>query len=559
MRRAAALLAAAALSGTLGACATAPTASAPQASRPLAPGAPLAEEQIAEVLRATDGDASLVYREAGWRPIWIRAGRASVQARGVALELGKAEAAGLRAADYDGAGFARRLDAVSAKTPPTDVAKLDAAFTAAVLRYVSDLHLGRANPNRGRVEIGTGETKQELAPFVLGLSATKDVPAEMARAEPPFPRYALLKRELPRHRALAANAELVPPPDLTGLRPGGRHPGVPALRRWLEGLGFATPSDPVTARSDAYERALVDAVKSFQERHGLHADGVVGKGTAAALRVPMAARVRQIELALERWRWLPHAFPRAPIVVNIPEFRLYAMQGSGERPSADGALTMRVIVGEAGETETPEFSGEMEYVVFRPYWNVPYSIVLQEMIPKLRSDPGYLGRERLEIVSASGGVSHAVTSSALAGLSTGALGIRQRPGDHNSLGLVKFIFPNEENVYLHGTPARGLFARQRRDFSHGCIRVEDPVALAEHVLRDVPGWTRERIESAMHRGGTSQVDLAEPIPVYVTYFTAVARPGGVDFFEDLYGRDAALEAELATRTGAGSAAASQVR
>jgi murein L,D-transpeptidase YcbB/YkuD len=205
---------------------------------------------------------------------------------------------------------------------------------------------------------------------------------------------------------------------------------------------------------------------------------------------------------------------------------------------------MKVIVGKAVETETPSISGEMESLVFRPAWNVPYSIVRKEMLAKIRSNPGYLVKERLDIVGG-GAPTQAVTKATLAGLASGALGLRQRPGPENSLGLLKFIFPNDEDIYLHATPARSLFARPRRDFSHGCIRVEDPVALAEFALRDQPTWTRPRILASMTAGSTSQVDVLEPIPVYVEYLTAVAQPGGeVRFFEDLYGRDAELEKQL---------------
>lgn len=362
---------------------------------------------------------------------------------------------------------------------------------------------------------------------------------------PRYERHLLLEKTLVRYRALAANPALTPPPDLAGLRPGTRNPFMPALRRWLEALGDAAPANAVPARSDVYDGALVLAVKHFQTRHGLAADGVIGKGTAQALLVPLRQRVRQIELTLERWRLLPAPGPRPAILVNVPEFRLYALRGEADQRAKNDDLDMKVIVGKAFETETPGLSGEMEYLVFRPSWNVPYSIVRKEMLAKIRSNPGYLVKERLDIVNGAA-PTQAVTKATLAGLASGALGLRQRPGPENSLGLLKFVFPNDEDIYLHGTPAKNLFTRQRRDFSHGCIRVEDPVALAEFVLRDQPAWTRTRILAAMGAGSTSQVDVLEPISVYVEYMTAVAQPGGdVHFFEDLYGHDAELEKQLA--------------
>jgi murein L,D-transpeptidase YcbB/YkuD len=485
-----------------------------------------------------------LYEQNGWRLLWTSDDRPTVQARAVVAQLAKADEAGLRADDYDAAKLAARLGAVTAKTRPAELAQLDAALSVSLMRDISDLHIGRVNPEKAGFQLDVGPKKYDLPQLVTEIAQAKDAPAILARVEPPFERYTQLERALSRYRTLAADPKLQPPPDLTGLKPGGRNLGVPALRRWLVALGDIPHVNGAGANGDLYTGEVVEGVKRFQERHGLTDDGVIGKATAQALQVPLRQRVRQIELSLERWRWLPESFAHPPLVVNIPEFRLHALNTDDGRVTASDALTMKVIVGKAMQTETPVFSGDMEYVVFRPYWNVPYSIVTKEMLPKLRKDPGYLARERLEVVRSGGGPAPA--GGALAGLASGALGLRQRPGPDNSLGLVKFIFPNDESVYLHGTPAKHLFAKQRRDFSHGCIRVEDPVALAEYVLRGQPGWTRERILDAMTTGGTSTVTLAEPIPVYVVYVTAAAQPGGeVGFFEDLYGHDAELERILA--------------
>ena len=551
------------LAGVALACAGGPVPT-PSSTAPVPgpPAGPSADERVADVLHAVAaagrlesarwpdfsdhrGQLEALYDAHGWRLLWTAGGRPTKQAREILGQLAKAADAGLRPEDYDAASLVKRFDAASTKTSPADLARLDAALSVALMRNVSDLQVGRVNPRRADFELDVGPKKYDLAQLVGELARSNEVASTLARVEPPFSRYTLLKQALSRYRAIAADAKLAPPLPLPKLRPGERDPGVPALRRWLVALGDAPAPDPLAARSDVYSSDLVAAVKRFQERHGFTPDGVIGVATAKALSVPAAQRVEQIELVLERWRWLPASFTRPPIVVNVPEFRLYALEGTGDRVTAEGALTLRVIVGKALETETPALESEMEYVVFRPYWNVPYSIVKHEMIEKLRKDRGYLARENLEIVSNSG-ARQGLSASALAGLATGSLGLRQRPGPQNSLGLLKFVFPNEENVYLHGTPAKSLFARQRRDFSHGCIRVEDPVALAEYVLKDVPGWTRERIERAMQAGTTSQVDLASPIPVYVVYMTATAKPGGeVGFFEDLYGHDAELARILA--------------
>jgi murein L,D-transpeptidase YcbB/YkuD len=550
------------LAGLTLACASGQPLPLRQTARAAADPGSMAAEQSADMLRSVVAASRLaelrwpdfsdyhahvqaLYEAQGWKLLWTKDGKPTRQARDVIGQLAKAAEAGLRPEDYDAAALSKRLDAVSGKTSPAELAKLDVALSVALMRNISDLHIGRVNPERAGFQLDVGPKKYDLPLLVGELAVSSEVLPTLARVEPQFSRYVQLKQALPRYRALAADPKLMAPPELPKLRPGDRNPGVPALRRWLVALGDLPAQDPVSARSEVYSGELAAAVKRFQERHGFTPDGVIGAATAKALHVSAAERVRQIELALERWRWLPDSFPHPPIVVNIPEFRLYGLQGTGDRITAEGALTMRVIVGKALETQTPVFSSDMEYVIFRPYWSVPYSIVKKEMIDKIRKDPGYLGRENLEIVNNANAVRY-TGAGALAGLSSGALGIRQRPGPKNSLGLVKFIFPNDESVYLHGTPAKELFARQRRDFSHGCIRVEDPVALAEYVLKGVPGWSRERIEKAMSAGGTSQVDLADPIPVYIVYMTATARPGGeVDFFEDLYGHDAALEGILA--------------
>ena len=253
-------------------------------------------------------------------------------------------------------------------------------------------------------------------------------------------------------------------------------------------------------------------MKRFQARHILDADGVIGAATIEALNVPLARRVRQLELAMERGRWLPRLADRPTIFVNVPLFRLWA----SDPVRGDEPLRMNVVVGKSVSNRTPIFQEEMEYVVFRPYWNPPPSIVKKEIVPHARRDPSYLERENLEIVATGDDDARALPATAanLDAVAAGRLFVRQKPGPRNSLGLAKFIFPNRDNVYMHGTPAQSLFSRTRRDFSHGCIRLEDPARLAEWVLRDNPGWTAERIEAAMQGKRPTQ---REPPP---------AAPGG---------------------------------
>jgi murein L,D-transpeptidase YcbB/YkuD len=287
----------------------------------------------------------------------------------------------------------------------------------------------------------------------------------------------------------------------------------------------------------------VDAVKRFQRRHGLDADGRLGSATIKQLNVPIGDRVLQIQLTLERWRWLPAEFSAPPIIVNIPDFRLRAVDENN-----NVAMDMRVVVGKAMRTQTPVFTREMSYVVLRPYWNVPPSILRGEIIRSIQRDRGYIARKNYEVTTHDGKVvtSGEISDEVLAQLQAGKLAVRQKPGPTNALGLIKLIFPNEYNVYLHSTPSQDLFSRSRRDFSHGCIRVEKPAELAAWVLRKNPGWPLERVQQGMQSGKDDvTVNLAKRVPVFIVYGTALAYDNGeVHFSDDIYGHDASLAAAL---------------
>ncbi len=332
----------------------------------------------------------------------------------------------------------------------------------------------------------------------------------------------------------------LPPLPARSLKPGDAWDGLPLMAQRLAALGDL-PAE--TQPAEHYDDPLVDGVKGFQTRHGLDADGVVGPATLAQLNVTPAQRVGQMALTLERLRWTPLLYGPRMIVVNIPEFVLRAYEGTGSEVKLD--LEMRVVVGRALDTRTPIFLEEMRFIEFSPYWNIPRSIARGETLPRLRRDPGYFEQQGLEFVSQDGSVSHSLTGEAIDAVQRGEWRIRQRPGPRNALGDIKFIFPNDQNIYLHHTPAPQLFSRARRDFSHGCIRIEYPVELAQFVLRNKPEWTRERIEEAMGGGKSRTLRLDEPIPVLIAYSTAVVKDGGkVYFFPDIYQQDARLEQAL---------------
>lgn len=350
------------------------------------------------------------------------------------------------------------------------------------------------------------------------------------------------------YRALAAEYDgaLLPATE-EPVEPGEYYADVPRLIRLLTLIGDLPPS-AVPADSDLYQGALVEAVKRFQSRHGLNPDGRVDKTTLEQLNTPLRVRVRQLELALERLRRRPYDPARPAIVLNLPEFRLRAFGGTnaaGPEPELD----MKVVVGDP-EHRTPILFSQLNIVIFCPYWTVPASIQHNELLPEIRRDPSWVSANHFELVTKQGGVAddRTVSEHILLKLGTGELLLRQKPGPKNTLGLVKFGFPNEYGVYMHDTSARWLFAQVRRDLSHGCIRVEQPEDLAEWVLRGQAGWSRDRVVEAMHGTGPISVKVKCPIQVVTTYSTAVVMENGeVHFFPDIYGEDAALEKQLAAR------------
>src|SRR5690606_33328381 len=291
--------------------------------------------------------------------------------------------------------------------------------------------------------------------------------------------------------------------------------GVPTLRRLLRLLGDYRDSTAAPILDTVYAGAVLEGVKRFQMRQGFAPDGVIGDSTRGRLQQPFAQRIRQMELSLERWRWMPRSFSAPPIIVNIPAFRLYAFRTL--RLDEADMLAMNVVVGTAFKTETPVFAADLEYLIFSPYWDVTPAIALNEIKPAALRNPEFLTRNRYELVEQ--GEPIAPWPENVARIGQGVR-VRQTPGAHNALGRVKFIMPNDYQVYLHDTPSKALFERTRRDASHGCIRLGDPFALAKFLLRDQPEWTDEAIRAAMAAEEPTTVRFRERIPVHITYATA---------------------------------------
>ena len=485
------------------------------------------------------------YDSIGYAPAWLNNNDPTQQAQAVIGILKQVDSKGLNAEDYDSSRWADRIARLQQSPSPADRARFDAALTVCVMRYISDLHIGRVNPQHFKFNLDVSAKKYDLPSLLRDkLIRGADVRAELDQVEPPFAGYKRTQQALQRYMELARqdDGEQLPVPAKP-VDPGSSYDGVPRLTRLLRLLGDL-PQDTASGSANIYDGALVDGVKHFQARHGLTPDGRLGPQTLKQLNTPLRFRVEQLRLTLERWRWVPFQFPQPPIVVNIPEFRLRTYQKGGTI-----GLSMNVIVGKAYRHQTPVFEREMKYVVFRPYWNVPPSIQRSEIVPAIRKDRDYIAKKGYEVVTPQGSVvtSGTINDDILQQLSAGKLLVRQRPGPTNALGLVKLMFPNEYNVYLHSTPSPQLFSQSRRDFSHGCIRVEKPAELTAWVLRDKPEWSLERVRAAMETGKDNvQVNLTNPVPVLILYGTAVVEEDNeVHFFDDIYGHDAELEKVLA--------------
>ena len=477
--------------------------------------------------------------------LWLDdAGRPRAATREAVRWLTDAEQQGLRPQDYNASRLASAVaDAELAAPSPDAAAQLDESLTRQVLAYLSDLRHGRVDPARIQARYDSATAPAPNLPTVLREAVAQGQLQDAQRAAlPPWPQYADLQKALMHYRSLADHAAWGKAlPALPGgkLQAGQRWAGLTTLAERLQALGDL-PEAPATAVT-AYDATLQKAVQSFQSRHALPADGVIGKSTLDALAVPPAARVQQIALAMERLRLTP--LPAAPrfVTVNVPEFMLRALRHDDAGVHKD--LQMRVIVGKALDTRTPLFDEDMLWIEFSPYWNIPPSIARKETVPTLRRNPGYLAAQGMEFVSASG-VSTDVTPQNLDAVLAGQMRIRQRPGPRNALGDIKFMLPNNQNIYLHHTPSPGLFSRTRRDFSHGCVRIEEPVALAQWVLHDQPEWTEARIRQSMGRPRPVTAKLLEPVPVLMLYQTAVIDGGKLHFVPDVYGQDAVLEKAL---------------
>ena len=335
--------------------------------------------------------------------------------------------------------------------------------------------------------------------------------------------YKLLKEQLGRYYEIAKSGGWQPiTTSAKSLKKGTSAPVIATIKRRLEKSGDLIGSDT----SSLFNDTLENAVKIFQQRHGFTPNGVINASLLKEMNVPALARLQQIIMNMERMRWMPGEPSGNLIVVNIPEFVLHVYEGSKK------AFDMNVVVGKEGHN-TMMFTGDLNQIVFSPYWNVPQSIVEKELLPKIAANPGYLDAQNMEQVGTEGGLPV----------------IRQKPGGNNSLGKVKFLFPNSFNIYFHDTPAKSLFNQDKRAYSHGCIRLSDPAKMAEYLLRNNSEWTPSKIDEAMNAGEEKYVRLKNPVPVFITYYTAwVDDDGHLNFREDIYQHDGDLAKKMFQRS-----------
>jgi murein L,D-transpeptidase YcbB/YkuD len=420
-------------------------------------------------------------------------------------------------------------------------------LTDSFLLCGSHLVHGQVNPETIQSEwFIKGRVEDLAAALERGLEAN-DVPGALYSLRPGHAVYRGLMKAFRDYGSLIEAGGWPELPLGPKLIKGDRGARVKALGKTLAAMGDF-PGAEAAREAELFDDVLEGAVKSFQRRHGLEPDGVVGTGTAAALKVSAAERLTQIRANLERWRWITQELGETYVMVNVADFRLGVLEAGRE------VMSMPAIVGRAYR-RTPDFSGTMSHIEINPTWTVPPKLAREDILPKVRKDPAYLGQKGFRVFEnwsdGAGEVEVAAVDWSRVRAESLSYKFRQEPGPQNSLGRIKFMFPNKFDVYLHDTPERGLFSRAVRDFSSGCIRIERPIDLAEYVLKDEPNWTKEKIMAVIESGETRVVKLRSPLRVHLLYWTAwLAEDGQVQFRQDIYLRDAALYRALEERASA---------
>lgn len=468
-----------------------------------------------------------------FQPLWVSESGLNPHGETLLKAFASADEHALDPADYD----AGRLRAMAEGADGiADLAALEVALSNTFITYANHLTAGRVKPNEVNKSLNLFPKAPDPSVLLEYVETGEDFAVALDGLSPNTPNYARLKAALADYRAKEAAGGFTPVPDGETLKPGMTDTRLDALRaRLAEQDLFVAGSHT----GDVYDGALVEAVKLFQERHGLEVDGVVGRNTLAEINVPIARRIAQMELNMERRRWMPDDLGRRYVFVNLADQNLKVVDN-------DKTIhTTRVVVGKPYHA-TPVFSDQITYAEVNPYWTVPYSIATREYLPMLQQNPGALAGKGIRIFSGNREIDPWSVAWGSYGRGNFPFTLRQDPGENNALGRIKFMFPNSFNIYIHDTPSKSLFSRAQRSFSHGCIRAEDPFALGEALLAP-EGWTRSKLEAARDTRQRRVIKLAEPLPVHLTYLTAwVNKDGSVHFRRDIYERDKVLAKAVAS-------------
>lgn len=491
-------------------------------------------------------DLIALYRLNNNKLLWLGKGRSATNFNLAFDLLRNASADGLNPINYDYEKLRQYfLSAVSSRQNDVRfLASCDVGLSVSLLRYVHDLHFGRVDPLSLNYPVQFGAKPDFNAGLLLKRHLDRHSILQLPEAAAPkIKQYSLLKQALSELRRQKGNtASLAKLSFSKSLHPGEYDPQLPLLRQHLLNQGEMTQKELIKANAAKlfYDDVTKAAVVRLQQRQNMQAEGIVGKRTQAILNQTKAEKINLIELAMERLRWLP-AQPEGPqIIVNIPAFQLWAVNA----PDDVNALNMKVVVGKAQANQTPLLAHDMRYLEFKPYWNIPKSIMDKEILPKMRNEnaPEYLSKQNIELIEKNANFYSEDPEAITDSIKNDRVRARQLPGNKNPLGKVKFIFPNTHDVYLHDSPFRWAFTQDRRDFSHGCVRVEDAQKLAEFVLGHQQGWDKNNIEQAMASPITQRVHLTNSIPVLFLYNTVYAgQDKKLQFYPDIYGYDAPLQ------------------
>ena len=484
------------------------------------------------------------YRKRAFDAAWVGVDGPNELLRDVLSVLCEADEVGLNRLEYVNRRLKSRIDAAYGAEAPDDslrawnLARLDVSLTNTLMDYAADVLTGRLDPREAGTAWHTPVREIDLLAVITDTTSGASLRSLSRIQARRHPQFGKLIDALGRYRAVMTKGGWPLVPDGEQINSDDTGPRVAALIARLAATGDIDSSFvAATADSARYTERIARGVERFQERHGMEADGIAGEEVIRIMNVDVDARIRQIELNLERWRWIPPHLGSRYVYVNVPAFELHAVENGEE------AMSMAVVVGEEyQDNATPVFSDTMEYVVFNPYWNVPETIASSEILPDARDDLDYLSENGYEIAAGwhEGADVVSPDRDALDLVESGEYRIRQVPGPQNALGRIKFMFPNDFNIYLHDTPEAHLFDRTRRAYSHGCIRVERPVDLADFVLTS-DEWGSDSIKRRMDSGKQATEYIDDPLPVYILYWTAfVDDDGRVNFREDIYNNDFAL-------------------